>query len=196
MISSSTISWFAPYAHRRLCWTPGASISRPTTSRMMPRMKSKAIRGETRISDRLFISTSFQDAALFLACAGLLGIATQFGYPTNRFPKRDSAAQWQNHLREILIGRYPAHSQMRSRRPVRFTFVPPSSLPWRSQCWRESFVPGATPPTRLHFPGSTAFPAERHRLGIGRLGLCRSSEECKSDCRSRAETDYLRDCDS
>jgi hypothetical protein len=51
-------------------------------------------------SDRLFISTSFQGAALFLACASLLRIARQFGYPNKPIPEKGFNGP--NHLRKTL----------------------------------------------------------------------------------------------
>jgi hypothetical protein len=55
-------------------------------------------------------------------------------------------------------------------------FGSPSSLPWRSPRWRESFEPCASRTTSCRSHGSKAFPTERRKSGIQHLVLCRSSQ--------------------
>ncbi len=63
---------------------PGNNRSSPATSRMMPRMQLRATTGENheRLSNRLFMVTSFQGAALFPVCASLLGTCKRNLAPT------------------------------------------------------------------------------------------------------------------
>ena len=79
----------------------------------------------------------------------------------------------------------------RPRRRARYPFLTlgaawfelPSSLPWRSPHWRESFAPSASRTAHCRFLGSKVFPAQRRRSGIPHLGLYHALQEC-SDCRT------------